>query len=129
MTQDSCTNAGCLWDDTTSIEKAPSCFLPDSSQYGYEVNANYKRKLIIVFIVDVVVVLIVKVNGAVVNLPSNTGFRVDLRRRRLAGGSLPPSLYGGDIDEVVFEVNYHSDYSMGFSVNISFKIKTKCRKI
>ena len=127
MTQDSCTNAGCLWDDTTSIEKAPSCFLPDSSQYGYEVNANHKRKLIIFFIVDVVVIL--KVNGAVVNLPSNTGFRVDLRRRRLAGGSLPPSLYGSDIDEVVFEVNYHSYYSMGFSVNISFKIKTKCLKI
>ena len=52
------------------------------------------------------------------NIANSKGFRVDLRRRRLSGGSVPPSLYGGDIDEVVFEVNYHNDYSLGFTVQL-----------
>ena len=41
---------------------------------------------------------------------------MDLRRRRLGGGTTPPSLYGGDIDEVTFEVIYYNDQSLGFAV-------------
>ena len=43
---------------------------------------------------------------------------MDLRRRRLNGGSTPPSLYGGDIDEVTFEATYLTDQSLGFAVLI-----------
>ena len=65
-----------------------------------------------------------------VDLPSNKGFRVDLRRRRLSDGSMPKSLYGGDVDEVVFEVNYHNDHSMGFTVrSIVFPVSERITQL
>jgi len=45
------------------------------------------------------------------------GLTVNLRRRRLSGGNTPPSLYGGDVDEVTFEVTYYSDQTLGFAVS------------
>ena len=34
MASENCTQAGCLWE---TVSGQPSCFLPDSSVYGYEV--------------------------------------------------------------------------------------------
>lgn len=47
---------------------------------------------------------------------TSRGLTVDLRRRRLNGGTQPPSLYGGDYDDVTFEVTYYSDTSVSFAV-------------
>uniref|UniRef100_A0A0P5BNP6 alpha-glucosidase n=1 Tax=Daphnia magna TaxID=35525 RepID=A0A0P5BNP6_9CRUS len=88
MTSDTCTKAGCLWE---VVSGQPSCFLPDTSVYGYEVN------------------------GPVTNIPNNKGFSVDLRRRRSADGTPLFSLYGNDVDEITFEVNYHTDNSLGMA--------------
>jgi hypothetical protein len=44
------------------------------------------------------------------------GFKIDLRRRRTEDGSINFSLYGGDFDQVTFEVNYYSDNALGFKV-------------
>ena len=49
-------------------------------------------------------------------LTTPSGLSVNLRRRRLSGGNTPPSLYGGDVDEVTFEVTYYSDQTLGFAV-------------
>ena len=57
-----------------------------------------------------------QINGQVVT--SDEGFRVDLRRRRVNGEPVP-SLYGGDVDEVVFEVSYHTNQALSFAVNTS----------
>lgn len=57
-----------------------------------------------------------QVNGPVTNIPNNKGFSVDLRRRRSADGTPLFSLYGNDVDEITFEVNYHTDNSLGMAV-------------
>ncbi|EFX87690.1 hypothetical protein DAPPUDRAFT_312136 [Daphnia pulex] len=86
MAKGNCTSAGCLWD---SKNQHPNCYLPDSSVYGYEIN------------------------GTVTDLPNQMGFTLDLRRRRAADDSTTFSLYGGDFDQVTFEVNYYSDSTLG----------------
>jgi hypothetical protein len=47
------------------------------------------------------------------------GFTLNLRRRRAADDSTTFSLYGGDFDQVTFEVNYYSDSTLGFRVSYS----------
>lgn len=112
MTSDTCTKAGCLWEVGSG---QPSCFLPDTSVYGYEVCSNStlfdwdcdKLYRFLFFF---------QVNGSVTNIPNNKGFSVDLRRRRSADGTPLFSLYGNDVDEITFEVNYHTDNSLGMAV-------------
>lgn len=43
---------------------------------------------------------------------------MNLRRRQVNGAPVP-SLYGGDVDEVVFEVSYHTNQALSFAVNTS----------
>ncbi len=46
-----------------------------------------------------------------------TSLKVDLRRRRLNNdGKMPPSLYGGDWDEVTFEALFYTDQILRFAV-------------
>jgi hypothetical protein len=45
------------------------------------------------------------------------GFTIDLRRRQTEDNSTTFSLYGGDFDQVTFEVNYYSDNTLGFKVS------------
>lgn len=51
------------------------------------------------------------------NLPDEAGFKIDIRRRRNEDDSIIFSLYGGDIDQVTFEVNYYSDSTLSFAVS------------
>ncbi len=57
-----------------------------------------------------------QINGQVNTF--NEGFRVDLRRRQLDGKPVP-SLYEKDVDEVIFEVSYHTNQALSFAVSIS----------
>lgn len=65
--------------------------------------------------------LSVKIFGDLVNLPDGAGFTVDVRRRRKQDGAIIFSLYGGDYDEVTFEVNYLDDNSLRFQVPFVLK--------
>ena len=87
-----CQSKGCVWDDTSGVKV--KCYLPlDGAQsYGYELTST--------------------------PISTATGLSVGLRRRRLNGGTLPPSLYGGDVDEITFEVTYYSDQNLGFAVSV-----------
>ncbi|XP_057366105.2 maltase-glucoamylase-like [Daphnia carinata] len=88
MVEENCTASGCLWDSANGY---PNCYLPDSSVYGYEID------------------------GELMNLPDEAGFKIDIRRRRNEDESIIFSLYGGDFDQVTFEVNYYSDSTLGFA--------------
>lgn len=57
-----------------------------------------------------------QINSAQTNFPNNEGFRIELRRIRSADDTPSFSLYGNDIDEITFEVNYHSDNTLGIAV-------------
>lgn len=115
MDESNCTQSGCLWEP---VSGQPSCFLPESSVYGYEVNLfsywfynaiKNVEFISFVFHFD-------QINGTVNTFPNQKGFSVDLRRRRSADGSPLFSLYDDDVDQIVFEVNYHSDNSLGIAV-------------
>ncbi|KZS13425.1 Lysosomal alpha-glucosidase [Daphnia magna] len=195
MTSDTCTKAGCLWE---VVSGQPSCFLPDTSVYGYEelrvehkdasvMDLTLKLKksprwikfilgfFLLAIVVTAIVVPIVltasdtepttpspstptttmattfppsvnydriecypfskrvchsqikleslylrricilQIDGELMNLPDEAGFKIDIRRRRNEDDSIIFSLYGGDIDQVTFEVNYYSDSTLSFA--------------
>lgn len=49
--------------------------------------------------------------------PDGSGLSTELRRRRQSDGTEVPSLYGGDIDQVVFKVTYYDDHMLRFTVS------------
>jgi len=89
LSEGNCSAAGCIWKPSKG---APSCFLPDSDHYGYEINSQVRQ------------------------LDDNRGFQVELRRLRLGSSSKPPSLYGADIDHVTFQVDYYSPTQLAFAI-------------
>jgi len=88
MSEVNCSAAGCIW--APSDNGAPSCYLPDSNHYGYQVNSELTQ------------------------FSGGRGFRVHLQRIGASKNSI--SLYGGDYDNVVFEVNFYSNNTMAFAI-------------
>lgn len=105
-----CESRGCVWD---GIAKNIKCHLPldGSKSYGYEVyticNLNLKNQITLYAYLQLVSA----------PMRNATSLKVDLRRRRLnSDGKMPPSLYGGDWDEVTFEALFYTDQILRFAV-------------
>jgi len=86
ISESNCTAAGCIW--SLYANGVPSCYLPDSNNYGYQVNSDVEYR------------------------PDGSGFSVSLQRLGLPNH--PMSLYGGDFDNIVFEVEYETETIMTF---------------